>query len=616
MTQLGSTLKKGSEPVSLGTWRYLRRYIRPWRMAIAGGLGASVLQAATQWATPWPIKIIFDNVLGHRPLPAFLSFLPSTANALLIVLTLSALAVAALQAVFSYISNRLVAHAGQGMAFAMRNDLFDNLARQSLDYHQSQRVGDLTSRLGADIQAIQQAMVNVMPTLLNNVATLSGIVVILGFVSPMAALIALAAVPLQLFVVRHYLGRIRSAQRRVRDYEGDLSASAQEVLTSLPVIQAFGQEKRESQRYAALNDKALSASKDAVVLQAEFTPIMAAITAALATLVTFFGAEMVLSGSLTPGDLLVFAAYLRAMYTPIRQLAKLAGTLGKSEAAAERVIECLRANEQVVSPKSPKRMAERASGVVFDSVFHHYPGGATSLKGVDLEAKAGERLALIGATGSGKSTLIKLIPRFFDPHRGRVLIDGVDVKELSLAELRSSIALVPQEPYLFAGPIWQNILYGAQNNSKATAIEAAKAAGVHEVISALHQGYDTWVAERGTSLSGGQKQCVAISRAMARSAKILLLDEPTAGLDAETEALLLEAIDRVSDGRTTLFVTHQLQGAIHADSIALMSDGRVQEYGDHHSLSASASAYRRLSQIQSGLAGLEELDRSGDFLKN
>ena len=578
-------------------WRF-RSHIRPVRGMLATGLGASVLAAIMQWLGPWPLKFIFDSVLSHRRLPRWLDWMPHQRTGLLAALLAALIAIAVGLAVSDYFSSRLMATAGQRVVLNIRRELFRHLEAQGVHFHQSRRTGDLLARLGGDVQAIQSAVINAVPTLVRNVLTLAGMIVIMLVVDWRFALLAMTLVPLLLWSTRHYLTRIKAYQRLARRSDGDANAVAQEVLSAMAVVQAFGAEDVEAARYGEATERGLEQNRRAIVAQSQFTPLMTLAMSLSTTMVLYFGARAVMSGRLTAGDLLVFAAYLRGMYSPVRQLAKLAGVVGRAHAAAERVIELLDTHEEVPETRSPRRL-ERAHGdISLADVRVTYPGGAPVLTGVSLEVGAGTRLALVGATGSGKSTVLRLIPRFLDPASGSVRLDGVDLNELALGDLRRQIAYVPQEPYLFRAPVWENILYGQVERGRPEAIEAARRAGLHELIESFPEGYDTLIGERGQSLSGGQRQCVAVARAMARNAPILLLDEPTTGLDAELESAVLAAIDLVAAGRTSIIVSHQLSRLGNVDQIAVLSNGRITETGTHAQLMAERHVYWRLRRIQ------------------
>ncbi len=575
--------------------RWVLPYLRPVRLLLAAGIAASLLQAAMQWLAPWPLKVIFDSVLANHRVPALFVWLPSDRSVRLVVLTLATIGIAALLSLFSNYSARWTASAGQRVVFAIRTALFAHLERQSLGFHQRRRTGDLMSRLDGDIVALQSLTVDAVPIIVNNAATVIGFVVIMLLLDPGLGLLTMAAVPVMFLLVRAFLGRIRAAQRIAMAAQGDAAATAQEVLSALPAVQAFGAEEREAERYGQATRVDLQAGLRAVVLQSTFTPLVAFTMTVTTALVIYVGSRSVLAGKLQPGDLLVFSAYLRGMYTPIRQLAKLAGTIGKGRAAAERVGEVLATDEAMPEVQNPHRLRRAAGSISFRNVGFVLPSGERLLQGINLEIEPRSRLGLIGATGAGKSTLMRMIPRFLDPTEGAVLLDGVDLRQLSLADLRRQIAFVPQEPYLFRGPVWRNIVYNEPSAGRNGAEAAARAAGVHEVLAGLPLGYDTEVAERGASLSGGQRQCVALARAMIRDAPILLLDEPTTGLDVDLEGLLLKALKQVGEGRTTILITHQLGAVRDCDEIAVIGEQTILQRGKHDDLLASRRAYWRLA---------------------
>jgi len=573
-------------------------HLRSVRLMLAGGLLASVGTAVMQWVAPWPLKFIFDSVLATKALPHWLSWLPGSRIGLLEAMAGAMLAIAAVLGLADYLSNRWVATAGQRVVFDIRCRLFRHLEAQSLGFHQQHQTGDLLARLGGDIQAIQSAMVTAVPTLVRNALTLFGMFVIMLVIDWRYALLAVSLLPGLFWVSRRYLARIKGVQRRARRADGQASSVAQEVLSSMTVVQAFGAEEEEAGRYAHDTGEGLEQNRRAIVAQSEFTPLMTTAMTISTVLVVFFGARAVLLGQLTPGDLLVFMAYLRGMYSPVRQLAKLAGVVGRAQAAGERVAEMLQTHEEVPERPNGHRISRARGNITMTGVTFSYPGGRAVLDGVDLEIPAGSRCALVGATGSGKSTLLRLIPRFMDPTGGCVRLDWTDVAWLNLADLRRQVAFVPQEPYLFRASVWENILYASPVQDKRAAIAAAHSAGVHEVIESFPEGYETIVTERGSSLSGGQRQCVAVARAMARNAPLLLLDEPTVGLDAELESVLLAGLDRLAAGRTTIMVSHQLWGLRRADRINVLVDGRIAESGTHDELLMTRQTYWRLHGLQ------------------
>lgn len=568
--------------------------LRPVRAAVGAGVLLSALRACLQWVAPVPLKLVFDSVLGHHPLPGVLSWMPATPMARLVVLTAAMVTIAVLLGLTAYGATAFLASAGQRVVYELRCRLFAHLSVQSRSFHQRRTQGDLLARLGGDVQAMQTVVVNVVPIAVENALTVTGMVVIMLVLDWQFSLLALSLLPVLLLLVRHYLAAIKQAQRRARRVEGAATTAAQQVLTALPVVQASGTEGLEVDRYGALAREGLDANRRAVVLQSRFTPLVTVVMTCSTALVTLVGAHDVLTGRLTAGDLLLFGAYFRGMYTPARQLAKLAGMLGRGQASAERVTEILRTHEEVPRPYVARTSAVVAGRITFDRVTFAHPGEAPVLSDVLLDVEPGERRAFVGATGSGKSTLLRLVPRFTDPTAGAVRLDGIDLREFDLDWLRQQVAWVPQELALLRPTAWENIVYGSRWTSRADAVAAARAVGVHEVIAGLRDGYDTEVGEAGSQLSGGQRQCIALARAMARDTPILLLDEPTTGLDASTRSVVVEALDRLSEGRTTLTVTHQLGAVADGYRISVLSRGRIIEDGTHHELLGSGTAYRDL----------------------
>ncbi len=564
------------------------------RFAVAGGVSLSAFRAMLTWIVPVPLKLIFDSVFAHHPLPPGLWWMPSDHVARLYALVGCMVVIAVLLGLTAYGADALLAGAGQRVVFDVRARLFRHLTAQSAAFHQQRRLGDLLSRLGGDVQAMQSVVVNVVPVVVENALTIVGMLVIMLVLQWQFSLLAMSLLPVLWIVMRRYMRSIKIAQREARRNEGMATATAQQVLVSLPVVQAFGTEEIEVDHYGALASQGLTANRHAVLLQSRFTPLVTLLMTLSTALVMLYGGRQVLNGHLTPGDLLLFSAYFGGMYTPARQLAKLAGTIGVGQASAERVTEILATHEEVPRHPDARRVSRLNGRLEFDHVSFSHPGSGVALDDVKLEIGAGRRQALVGSTGAGKSTLLRLVPRFIDPSVGAVRLDGFDIRDLDLDWLRRHIALVPQELALLRPTVWQNILYGSKWTSRADAIAAARAVGVHDTLIDLRDGFDTDVGEAGSGLSGGQRQCVAVARAMARDAKVLLLDEPTTGLDAATQSVVIDALERLSEGRTTLIVSHQMNAVHNADRIAVLSHGKMIEHGTHGQLLNARSAYRDL----------------------
>jgi ABC-type multidrug transport system fused ATPase/permease subunit len=590
---------------SAGTWRTIRRFVpflRPVRGLLVLGISLAVLQAAFQWISPWPLKLIFDSVLGTVPLPPALAFLPAAPGARLAALAIAMVLIAVALGATSFLSTFWLAQAGQRLVYDVRVALFGHLEAQSLAFHQGRTTGDLMSRLSGDAQALQALMIEAVPTLLNNVLTMAGIAVIMFVVDWRFALLTLALVPVLHISVKRLIGGLKTAVRQARRQEGVASGVAQEVLTSIAAVQVFGRESHEAGRFASATAEGLAATRRAIAMQSGLTTVAGGIMALGTVPVVWIGALAILAGQLTIGELLLFTSYLRATYTPIRQVAKLAIVFGQGLAAAERIAEILDTTDEVVERPHAHAPAHGQGRLTFDHVTYRYGSGRPALLDVDLEVPGGTQLAIVGATGSGKSTLVRLIPRFYDPTAGSVRLDGVDLRDLTVAGLRGSVAMVTQEPYIFRGTVWENVAYGASGPalSRQDAVRAARAAGVDQVLERLAEGYDTVISERGSTLSGGQRQCISVARAMARDPRVLVLDEPTTGLDAEAESLLLAALERLSAGRTTIVVSHQLGAVRGAHQIVRLDHGRVVERGTSDELLAARSGYWRLHSAQAG----------------
>ncbi len=556
------------------------------------------MRAVVLALVPWPLKFIVDNVIYKKSLPLTLAGLLPDARthsvALLGVLCLLTLGLGLADALLDYAGSRLFLDAGQRLVFALRHDLFAHLQKLSMDFHRRHRGGDLMSRLGGDVQKLQDLVTAVGGDLIQHILVMGGITAIMLSVDWRYALVVLVSLPVLFAIVQVYSSLLRRALSRVRQFEGDLWSMAQEVLGSVQLVQAYGRETHEERRFADCADKIFRVSSDTNDLQAQFSPALTLAVTAATGLIAWYGAIRVLDGRITAGEMLVFLAYFRSLTAPTRRIAKTARIVGRASVAVERIAEYLFETPSVV--ESPLALVPRdcTGRIEFEDVTFGYKPGPNILKDISFRLEAGKTVALVGPTGAGKSTIAGLISRFYDPVLGRVLLDGRDVRGLSLGFVRRQVALVLQEPVIFRASVWENICYGLEGASRDDAIRAAKAVGVDEIIKRLTGAYDCIISERGQTLSGGQRQCISIARAMLSNAPIVILDEPSSNLDAVTERRLMAAVKRLMANRAALIIAHRLKTVIEADEILVLDQGRIVQRGSHAQLLKEAGVYERL----------------------
>jgi subfamily B ATP-binding cassette protein MsbA len=580
--------------------------LRPHWKAMALALLVVVLEAGTDLLEPWPLKIVLDHLLQSKPPPPWLAdMIHWMGDDVLAALNFSVAAVAVIAvvgAVSSYVEKTLTTGVGQQIMHDLRRTLYHHIHRLSLAEHDQKRTGDLISRVTSDIEAIQEFVTTALLGMLASVLTLVGILTVMFVLNWRFTLISLSIAPVLFLVVYSFTRRIKKASRAVRKKESELLSIVEEVFSSIRVVKAFAREPFEEQRFERQSLENVEAALKARSIKMKLSPVVEVIVAVGTCLVLGYGARLVLAGELTAGALVVFLLYLGKMYKPMRDLSKMTDTVSKASVGFERIREVLEAEGGMRDRPGARRARPFRGEVEFDHVSFGYQPGQEILKDVSFRIEAGQTAAFVGPTGSGKSTIISLVARFYDPTAGTVRIDGVDIREYTMRSLREQLSFVLQETLLFHAPLWQNIAYGKPEASRAEIERAARAANAHEFIEAMPQGYDTLVGERGVTLSGGQRQRIAIARAVVRDTPLLVLDEPTSGLDAASEASVFEALQRLMKGKTSIVIAHHLATIRTAQVIFVVKDHTLVERGTHQALLESGGFYAELLGIQAGQA--------------
>jgi ATP-binding cassette subfamily B protein/subfamily B ATP-binding cassette protein MsbA len=588
-------------------YRILLRYVgcqRWWFAAISSlTIGASLLAVAQ----PWPMAIVVDQVLRKYPRPAgmvkifeWLRIDPGP-SALLLIATLGGLLLFVLNSALEMALTSAWTLAGRRMVYQLAEDLFARLQRRSLLYHSRNSVGDVMSRITGDCWCVNQMVDALLFAPAHALLASALMVQIMAKMDGSLTLFALAAAPLMVGA-SFLIGKpLQTATKIKRELESRIQSHIQQTLTGIPVVQAFVQEDRQGARFMQFADAAIRAQQRSTLLGSLNSLGSGLITTLGTAIVLCIGARHVLDGRLKLGVLLVFVYYLNSLQAQIKILAHVQTAFRTIHASVNRVMDELLAEPELPERPDATVLASAQGHVRLDDVAFGYEPGRPVLRKICLEAKLGQMIAIVGETGAGKSTLVSLVPRFFDPWNGRVLVDGKDVRDLQLHTLRQQIAVVLQEPFLFPLSVADNIAYGRLQATREQIVAAARTANAQAFVERLPQGYDTVIGERGATLSGGERQRLSIARALLKNAPILILDEPTSALDAETERELLDALERLMAGRTTFIIAHRLSTVRRADCIVVLKDGQISERGSHDELLRKGGLYARLHSIQFGL---------------
>ncbi len=579
----------------------LRSHWKGLTIALVAVLGETL----TDVLQPWPIKIIVDNILQNKKLPHWLGAIVSGyfGHNKFSILNFSVAAVAGIAvvgAVSSYVEKYMTTSVGQWVTHDLRRTLYNHIQRLSLAEHDETRTGDLISRVTDDIDAVQNFINSALLGIAVDLLTLVGMVGVMLYVNWRFTLIALSVVPALFAVVYYLTRRIKRASRDVRKSESELTSIVEEALTSVRVVKAFAREDYEMHRFESESLENVETALRARTLKATLAPLVEVIVAVGTCLVLWDGARLALDGRISAGVLIVFLLYLGNMYKPMRDLSKQTDTVSKALVGYERIQEVLEIESQVRDLPRAQRAPRFKGTIEFDHVHFSYRGDGETpvLKDVSFRIESGQVAALVGPSGQGKTTISSLIPRFYDPTSGTIKIDGSDIRNFKLRSLREQMSFVLQETLLFRATVWDNIAYGKPDAKPKAIMRAAQLANAEEFIETLPQGYSTVIGERGASLSGGQRQRIAIARAIIRNTPILIFDEPTSGLDAAAEQTVMEALNRLMEGRTTVLVAHHLSTIRRADVIFVVEDAEIVEHGSHKELLAANGPYAELYKIQ------------------
>lgn len=570
----------------MDTYKRLISYVRPYMGRMIAAVVCIVLAAGGNLAVPWIIKDVIDQVLINKDM------------VMLNIIAAGILLIFFLRGIFFFGQTYLMSYIGQRVIIDIREAVYRQLQRLSLGYFDKRQTGVIMSSVTNDVSALQAALVESMVELVTEAMILVGSLGAMFFLHWKLSLLTLITMPLVLHAINTFGKKLRQAGRVLQARTADITAILQETISGIRVIKSFAREDYETNRFKQENFFNFRAQMKTSQLLATLTPVIEFLSAIGVTVIIWYGGMEVINGNLTSGALIAFLIYVVNLSNPVKRLSRVYGNIQRSLAAAERVFDILDTEPDIKDMPGAVELPAVEGHVALQQVSFAYSSGQYALREVSLEVKPGQTVAIVGPSGAGKTTIANLLPRFYEVTEGRILVDGKDIRTVTMQSLRQQIGIVPQETVLFNGTVYDNILYGRLDATETEVVAAAKAANAHSFIDKMPDKYQTQIGERGAKLSGGQRQRISIARAILKDPRILVLDEATSALDTESEKLVQQALDKLMIGRTSFVIAHRLSTVQRADMIVVLDKGRIVEQGTHSELLASGGLYSTLYQVQ------------------